>query len=94
MASSRTAQNDEKTATRGTAQKRPNYSWAQPTCQTCWNGLKLKTGRPTANSDGAVICCFCNRDVAEGDRVFLLRTNPGVVPYPSVVKDEDEDEDG
>lgn len=69
--------------------KKVNYSWAQPTCTPCWNGLKLKTGRPTANSDGAVQCCHCNQQIPEGDAVYLLRINPGSVPYPSLTKDDD-----
>lgn len=93
MASSRTAQSDEQQQAaakeqRTAKQKRPNYSWAQPVCQACWNGLQLKTGRPTANSDGTAICCFCSAVSPEGDSIFLLRTNPGAVPYPSLIKDE------
>jgi hypothetical protein len=82
MASTRNGENGETAKPK----RRPRYSWTQPVCKTCWNGLQLKTGRPTA---GTAICCFCNRDISEGDPVFLLRVNPGSVPYPSNLKEDE-----
>ncbi len=70
------------------ANKRPRFSWGQPVCVKCWTNLIVRIGRRTADSDGAVICCYCSTQVKEGDPVFLQRVNPGAVPYPSLVKEE------
>ncbi|AZS06638.1 hypothetical protein SEA_JACOREN57_62 [Mycobacterium phage JacoRen57] len=67
--------------------KRPPFSWAQPCCTECWNGLKLKTGRPGPPSDGTVFCCYCRAQIPEGGGVYTIRLNPGTVPYPTVRKD-------
>lgn len=41
--------------------KKKNFSWSQPCCDECWDGLKLKTGRLTPNIEG--ICCFCKNEL-------------------------------
>ena len=67
--------------------KKKVYSWTQPCCPECWNGLKLKTGR--AHSDtGTAFCCFCRREIGRAETKYMLRINPGSVPYPTVEKEE------
>lgn len=65
-----------------------NYSWTQPVCSECWNGLKLKTGRPTLDHSTAYSCCFCKQEL-DGDDRYMIRINPGAVPYPTLVKGDD-----
>ena len=65
--------------------KRKSFSWSQPCCDECWDGLKLKTGRLTPSISG--ICCFCKNEL-DTDRRYTIRVNPGSVPYPSKEKDE------
>lgn len=70
--------------------KRPPFSWTQPCCPECWIGLVLKTGRPT-NEGGVFFCCFCRTEASVdlGNTVYMLRVNPGTVPYPTLRKDDD-----
>ena len=68
--------------------KRPAFAWMQPVCSTCWFLLIVKIGRRTADSDGAVQCCYCKHQIKEKEPVFLQRVNPGAVPYPSIVKED------
>ena len=62
------------------------FSWTQPVCPDCWEGLKIKTGRatPLALED---TCAYCNTDIIGGTG-FHIRVNPGSVPYPTITKDE------
>ena len=75
------AQNDNGTAN-GKA-KRPAYTWVQPVCPKCWNGLQLKTGHE-ASYDDPTTCCFCGKGVPQ--TAFQIRVNPGTIPYPTRVK--------
>lgn len=71
--------------------KAKRYAWIQPVCNECWAGLKLKTGRQdTSNEFIHSPCCFCNKVVSDisPDVYFLIRINPGTVPYPTVEKEE------
>jgi hypothetical protein len=80
MASSPTAQNGK---------KRAPFSWTQPVCMECWNGLKLKTGRLNQQLKLKThFCCFCRKEISQGVDTYGLRINPGTVPYPTVRKDE------
>ncbi|UOW93140.1 hypothetical protein SEA_NOSHOW_73 [Mycobacterium phage NoShow] len=81
MASNRTARK---------ADKRPPFAWKQPVCTKCWVDIKLKTG----NIDKAAkmqhhFCCFCRADIMQGVDTYMIRLNPGTVPYPTVRKEED-----
>lgn len=81
---------DESTTARqklSTKKKRAPFSWTQPCCAECWQGLVLKTGKPTKSSD-ARFCCYCRSDI-EGGKGYDLRVNPGNTPYPTLRKDED-----
>jgi hypothetical protein len=64
--------------------KETAQSWQQPVCDECWGGLKLKTGREAPFLFPAS-CCFCNISVAEG-KAYMIRVNPGSVPYPTLLK--------
>ena len=77
-----------KNSTADTAKtKRPPFAWRQPCCPECWVGLKLKTGRKD-DSLANVFCCFCKQDINAGS-AYLLRLNPGTVPYPTLRKDDE-----
>lgn len=69
-----------------TKSKRPPFAWRQPVCTECWVGLKLKTGR-LERSD-AHHCCFCREFIGAGE-IYILRINPGTVPYPTIRKEEE-----
>lgn len=77
MASSRTAQ-------------KTKYSWTQPCCPDCWNSLKLKTGRADPSITSVAFCCFCKRQIGRAETIYMLRINPGTVPYPTIKKEEEE----
>lgn len=74
------------TATETAKQKRPAYSWTQPVCADCWGGLQLKTGRRTDDHSTAYTCCFCWQGL-DGDDRYMIRVNPGSVPYPTIQKE-------
>ena len=91
MASSRTAQNSSSGGSRSakngeqrTAKQRTAYSWTQPVCTPCWAGLVLRTGRVERRDSSH--CCFCREPISAGD-IYMIRVNPGTVPYPSILKD-------
>lgn len=62
------------------------FSWTQPCCEECWDGIKLKTGRLTPEAEGT--CCYCKNEL-DTDKRYHVRVNPGTVPYPTIRKDED-----
>lgn len=66
---------------------RAPFSWTQPCCAECWQGLKLKTGKPTKSS-AVRFCCYCRSNIDAG-KGYDLRVNPGNTPYPTQRKDED-----
>ena len=78
MAQNPTAQKTKK-------EKNKSFSWTQPCCEECWDGLKLKTGRLTPSIHGT--CCFCKNEL-DTDKRYTIRVNPGSVPYPTVEKEE------
>jgi hypothetical protein len=65
---------------------RAPFSWTQPCCSECWVGLKLKTGRPTDDHGTPFFCCYCRQGL-DGDMRYLIRVNPGAVPYPTLRKE-------
>lgn len=62
------------------------FSWTQPCCNDCWEGIKLKTGRQIDDINEALSCCYCKAEMVGG---YKVRVNPGTVPYPTIRKDED-----
>ena len=70
--------------------KKPPFAWTQPCCVECWTGLKLKTGRAdtSVNRSGTHFCCFDRREILPSQGLYMLRINPGTVPYPTVRKEE------
>lgn len=64
---------------------RAAWAWAQPVCESCWSRLYLKTGRADPDNMTDTTCCFCSTGVGPGQS-FLIRLNPGTVPYPSILK--------
>lgn len=95
MASNRTAQSDsigQRILDKEKAdKKRPPYSWTQPCCAECWIGLKLKTGRVKLDDANTYFCCFCRQEIntSKSNMLYMLRLNPGTVPYPTLRKDGD-----
>ncbi len=66
------------------------YSWTQPCCLICWQGLKLKIGKVNEQlTDDHVACCYCRVDIARGVTTYAIRINPGSVPYPTLKAEGD-----
>lgn len=64
------------------------YSWMQPVCESCAGNITVKIGRVEVGREEEQ-CCYCNNTTEKGEPVFIQRVNPGAVPYPSILKDED-----
>ncbi|AGI12331.1 hypothetical protein FF47_59 [Mycobacterium phage FF47] len=58
------------------------FSWKQPVCNHCWDGLKLKVGHPHVTPNAR--CCYCGRQIPSGEAQYIVQVNPGTVPYPSL----------
>ena len=70
------------------AKSKPSaFSWSQPVCDECHPKIKLKTGRVHPDFPKST-CCFCNQPMVAGD-TYVIRLNPGTVPYPTIRKDEE-----
>jgi len=66
------------------------FSWTQPCCIECWNAIKLKTGR-IHDKPGHYFCTYCRVQVdVPTSHVYMVRVNPGTVPYPTIKKEEDQ----
>lgn len=63
------------------------WSWTQPCCSECWVGMTVKIGKHAAALANA-FCCYCRADITGGSG-YLVRVNPGSVPYPTMKREEE-----
>jgi hypothetical protein len=67
------------------------FSWGQPVCPDCWNGMKVKIGRPDKTINSVAFCCHCKRQIGRVETIYIQRVNPNSVPYPTVKKTAEEE---